>query len=63
MHAQWKPERAQSLIHSLMSNIFVPPLLFNSIIRDVTTNDETLVCVDGKQRLTSLMKCVRGASG
>ncbi|KAL8278778.1 hypothetical protein RQP46_008847 [Phenoliferia psychrophenolica] len=58
--AVWKVPRAMDLIHSVMSNFYIPPLLFNSIQCDEDSERETLVCVDGKQRTTSLIKFMSG---
>ncbi|KAF2446890.1 hypothetical protein P171DRAFT_482961 [Karstenula rhodostoma CBS 690.94] len=55
----WTADRMSQLIDSLMENYYIPPIIFNR-----QTNKETgepiLVCVDGKQRLSSVQAFVRG---
>ncbi|KAH7920066.1 hypothetical protein BV22DRAFT_1040298 [Leucogyrophana mollusca] len=52
------PERKQiGLIDSMFRNFFVPPVVFAVQIED---GEEVRVCVDGKQRLTSIQKFIDG---
>ncbi|TAQ88686.1 hypothetical protein B7494_g2962 [Chlorociboria aeruginascens] len=65
----WDESRASLLIMSLLMGYFIPPIIFN--FNDIIVTDEkgkktpsTLrVCVDGKQRLTSVYKFMKGAIG
>lgn len=55
----WTADRMSQLIDSLMENYYIPPIIFNR-----QTNKQTgkaiYVCVDGKQRLSSVQAFVRG---
>ncbi|KAL2354570.1 hypothetical protein BJ546DRAFT_843645, partial [Cryomyces antarcticus] len=61
----WKQNKMVGLIDSLMENFYIPPIIFNR--QEVKADDGTIrhkrVCVDGKQRLTSVSKFVRGHIG
>lgn len=49
----WTAERMAQLVDSLMENYYIPPIIFNR-------KENTLVCVDGKQRLSSIRAFVKG---
>ncbi|KAL5387588.1 hypothetical protein DPSP01_003383 [Paraphaeosphaeria sporulosa] len=55
----WTADRMSQLIDSLMENYYIPPIIFNRQT-DNETGETTLVCVDGKQRLSSVQAFVRG---
>lgn len=55
----WTADRMSQLIDSLMENFYIPPIIFNRQ-RCKETNKTMLVCVDGKQRLSSVQAFVRG---
>ncbi|TKA52202.1 hypothetical protein B0A49_12075 [Cryomyces minteri] len=61
----WKQNKMVGLIDSLMENFYIPPIIFNR--QEVKADDGTIrhkrICVDGKQRLTSVSKFVRGHIG
>jgi hypothetical protein len=46
------------IIDSLYHNFYVPPVIF-AVMRD-EDGEEVRVCVDGKQRLTSIVKFLDG---
>lgn len=51
------------LINSLMENFYIPPIILNKKSHTVPANrpqDTVLVCVDGKQRLSSVRAFVQG---
>ncbi|KAF8428363.1 hypothetical protein EV426DRAFT_587589 [Tirmania nivea] len=58
----WSSDRMSRLIGSLMSNYYVPPLIFN--VKKVATENGSLryqrICIDGKQRLSSIKAFVKG---
>ncbi|KAI9682514.1 MAG: hypothetical protein M1829_000306 [Trizodia sp. TS-e1964] len=58
----WSSDRMGGLISSLFGNFFIPPIIFS--VTPIKQEDGTVtiqrVCVDGKQRITSLMKFVQG---
>ncbi|KAF2629695.1 hypothetical protein BU25DRAFT_408967 [Macroventuria anomochaeta] len=59
----WTADRMTGLINSLMENFYVPPIILNKKPRpgqDAAAPQETLVCVDGKQRLSSVLAFVKG---
>lgn len=53
----WTKDRQSELIDSLMENYYVPPLIFNH----KSSSRHMLVCVDGKQRLSSIKAFVEGS--
>ncbi|CAN9447597.1 unnamed protein product [Alternaria sp. RS040] len=58
----WTAERMTGLINSLMENYYIPPIILNkkrSAGTDGSTPRDTLVCVDGKQRLSSIRAFVK----
>ncbi|KAL5418227.1 hypothetical protein PMIN03_001206 [Paraphaeosphaeria minitans] len=55
----WTADRMSQLIDSLMENYYIPPIIFNRQAQE-ETGETTLVCVDGKQRLSSVQAFVRG---
>ncbi|KAM0755640.1 hypothetical protein T439DRAFT_320346 [Meredithblackwellia eburnea MCA 4105] len=57
--AVWREDRMAGLIHSIWNRYYIPPLVFNKIIREGQATP-TLICVDGKQRLTSIMSFLQG---
>jgi hypothetical protein len=55
----WTADRMSQLVDSLMENFYIPPIIFNrQTSKD--TGKEILVCVDGKQRLSSVKAFVQG---
>ncbi|OLL24981.1 hypothetical protein NEOLI_003471 [Neolecta irregularis DAH-3] len=56
----WDPKRMAGLINSLFNNFYIPPLIFSTsaLVRDndLTQAEIFRVCVDGKQRLTTLRR-------
>ncbi|RFU32612.1 hypothetical protein B7463_g3745, partial [Scytalidium lignicola] len=67
----WDENRASLLITSIITGYFVPPIIFNvseKMERDPNTSGRKVrrvyrVCVDGKQRLTSVKKFMDGLIG
>lgn len=55
----WTADRMSQLIDSLMENFYIPPIIFNRRV-DKYTSEAILVCVDGKQRLSSVKAFVQG---
>ncbi|KAK7470566.1 hypothetical protein VKT23_001990 [Stygiomarasmius scandens] len=54
----WGPQKQSQLIESLLRNFYIPPVVF-AVQQD--EDGETLrVCVDGKQRLTSILQFLDG---
>ncbi|ESK94278.1 hypothetical protein Moror_8263 [Moniliophthora roreri MCA 2997] len=54
----WTKEKQSQLIDSILRNYYIPPIIFA-----VTTHDdgsESRVCIDGKQRLTSIRLFMEG---
>lgn len=49
-----------ALIESLFRNYYVPPILFLITHDDEDPNEIVRVCMDGKQRLTSIQKFFDG---
>ncbi|KAG6821635.1 hypothetical protein H0H93_000144 [Arthromyces matolae] len=56
----WPESKQIFLIHSLFHNYYVPPIVFAVHPVDGEPNEEIRVCVDGKQRLTSIQKFCDG---
>ncbi|KAG7575293.1 hypothetical protein FFLO_00457 [Filobasidium floriforme] len=54
----WTEARQEGLIDSLFLNYFIPPVLFSTRTSDDGTQKR--VCMDGKQRLTSICKFMMG---
>lgn len=58
----WTTSRMSGLIDSMIQNFYVPPVIFNKL--QVFEDDGTLqwkrICVDGKQRLSSIKAFVEG---
>ncbi|KAJ8091047.1 hypothetical protein AAF712_007645 [Marasmius tenuissimus] len=48
----WSTQKQISLIESLYRNCYVPPVIFS--VRTDEDGTETRICIDGKQRLTSI---------
>ncbi|TVY31011.1 hypothetical protein LHYA1_G000188 [Lachnellula hyalina] len=64
----WDEGRASLLITSILMGYFIPPIIFNVKNRIVNRNGQkevvyTRICVDGKQRLTSVHKFMKGQIG
>ncbi|KAH9962556.1 hypothetical protein BGW80DRAFT_864202 [Lactifluus volemus] len=55
----WSSTKQMAIIDSLFHNYYVPPVVF-AISRDPIDGVETRLCVDGKQRLTSIQKFFDG---
>ncbi|OBZ73327.1 hypothetical protein A0H81_07172 [Grifola frondosa] len=54
----WSEPKQVGLIDSLLRNYYIPPLIFAVTSRDDGT--ESRVCIDGKQRLTSIQQFMDG---
>jgi hypothetical protein len=54
----WPTGKQMEIIDSLYHNFYVPPVIF-AVMRD-EDGEEVRVCVDGKQRLTSIVKFLDG---
>ncbi|KAI0268676.1 hypothetical protein BC834DRAFT_648169 [Gloeopeniophorella convolvens] len=54
----WPTAKQMEVIDSLFHNFYVPPIIF-AVMRD-DDDEEVRVCVDGKQRLTSIVKFLDG---
>ncbi|TVY45025.1 hypothetical protein LSUB1_G000749 [Lachnellula subtilissima] len=64
----WDEGRASLLITSILMGYFIPPIIFNVKNRIINRNGQkevvyTRICVDGKQRLTSVHKFMKGQIG
>ncbi|KAK0110123.1 hypothetical protein ONS95_002776 [Cadophora gregata] len=64
----WDEGRAALLITSILMGYFIPPIIFNVKKKVVKIGDReeerfTRTCVDGKQRLTSIWKFMKGNIG
>ncbi|KAG9237047.1 hypothetical protein BJ875DRAFT_184483 [Amylocarpus encephaloides] len=64
----WDEGRASLLITSILMGYFIPPIIFN--VKETTMENNgkqksvyTRICVDGKQRLTSVHKFMTGQIG
>ncbi|PWW78426.1 hypothetical protein C7212DRAFT_293441 [Tuber magnatum] len=57
----WAAERMSKLIQSVLANFYIPPVIFN-VIKFTEDGQERYrrVCIDGKQRLTSIKRFVDG---
>ncbi|KFY75940.1 hypothetical protein V499_04184 [Pseudogymnoascus sp. VKM F-103] len=65
----WDETRSSGLIASVLQGYFIPPIIFN-VLEEWETSDNgeevmrhCRICVDGKQRLTSLQKFMEGKIG
>ncbi|KAF2257309.1 hypothetical protein BU26DRAFT_41383 [Trematosphaeria pertusa] len=59
----WTADRMTGLIDSLMENYYIPPIILNKktrIAEDGVAPKHTLICVDGKQRLSSVKAFIKG---
>jgi hypothetical protein len=54
----WPTGKQMEIVDSLYHNFYVPPVIF-AVMRD-EDGEEVRVCVDGKQRLTSIVKFLDG---
>ncbi|KAI0305571.1 hypothetical protein B0F90DRAFT_1074625 [Multifurca ochricompacta] len=54
----WPTGKQMEIIDSLFHNFYVPPVIF-AVMRD-EEGEEVRICVDGKQRLTSIVKFLDG---
>jgi hypothetical protein len=64
----WEESRAALLCTSILMGYFIPPIIFNvkkTIVKTEgrTEHKYTRICVDGKQRLTSIWKFMKGMIG
>ncbi|KAG0636321.1 hypothetical protein HOY80DRAFT_925899 [Tuber brumale] len=57
----WAAERMSKLIQSVLANFYIPPVIFN-VVKFTQDGKERYrrVCIDGKQRLTSIKRFVDG---
>ncbi|KAJ4329575.1 hypothetical protein N0V87_010738 [Didymella glomerata] len=59
----WTADRMTGLINSLMEKFYIPPIILNKKPRpnpDTSGPQEVYVCVDGKQRLSSVLAFIKG---
>ncbi|KAG6857101.1 hypothetical protein H0H87_009662 [Tephrocybe sp. NHM501043] len=56
----WPDSKQIGLIHSIFHNYYIPPIVFAVHIAEDDSNETVCVCVDGKQRLTSIQKFCDG---
>ncbi|KAF8492334.1 hypothetical protein F5888DRAFT_1729821 [Russula emetica] len=54
----WPTGKQMEIIDSLYHNFYIPPVIF-AVMRD-EDGEEVRICVDGKQRLTSIVKFLDG---
>ncbi|KAI0739855.1 hypothetical protein C8Q80DRAFT_1274887 [Daedaleopsis nitida] len=54
----WPDKKQISLIDSIFRNFYVPPVIF--VVQTAEDGSERRVCVDGKQRLTSIWRFISG---
>ncbi|KAJ3554806.1 hypothetical protein NM688_g2916 [Phlebia brevispora] len=54
----WHPTKQTGLIDSIFKNFYVPPVIF--AVTYSSDGTEKRVCIDGKQRLTSIWKFMQG---
>ncbi|KAG2018750.1 hypothetical protein CC2G_008144 [Coprinopsis cinerea AmutBmut pab1-1] len=54
----WPDAKQISLIDSIYRNFYVPPVIFATKTHD--DGSETKICIDGKQRLTSIRRFMDG---
>ncbi|KZT00089.1 uncharacterized protein LAESUDRAFT_666852 [Laetiporus sulphureus 93-53] len=54
----WPESKQIGLIDSILRNFYVPPLIFAVVYRE--DSSERRVCIDGKQRLTSIFRFLNG---
>ncbi|KAG8702375.1 hypothetical protein FRC09_004769 [Ceratobasidium sp. 395] len=54
----WSDAKQSKLIDSILRNFYVPPILF--CISEDSTGNQTRICIDGKQRLTSIRRFLDG---
>lgn len=55
----WSKDKQSGLIESLFLNYYVPPVIF-AVTVDEETGEEKRVCIDGKQRCTSVVSFYDG---
>ncbi|KJG10155.1 DUF262 domain-containing protein [Photobacterium kishitanii] len=58
----WSEEKQSFLIDSILKNIPIPPIFLHQIIDDKTGKTKYAV-IDGKQRLTSIIRFIKGEIG
>ncbi|KAF2712739.1 hypothetical protein K504DRAFT_211324 [Pleomassaria siparia CBS 279.74] len=54
----WTADRMSGLVNSLMESYYIPPIILSKHSEE--GNRHTLVCVDGKQRLSSVQAFIKG---
>ncbi|KAG9099070.1 hypothetical protein FS749_002206 [Ceratobasidium sp. UAMH 11750] len=54
----WSDTKQSKLIDSILRNFYVPPILF--CITEDSSGNQTRICIDGKQRLTSIRRFLDG---
>ncbi|KAG8698879.1 hypothetical protein FRC09_006973 [Ceratobasidium sp. 395] len=54
----WSDAKQSKLIDSILRNFYVPPILF--CISEDSSGNQTRICIDGKQRLTSIRRFLDG---
>ncbi|KAG2347307.1 hypothetical protein BDR05DRAFT_927034 [Suillus weaverae] len=53
----WTESKQVGLIDSILRNFYIPPVIFVS--HQHSDGSETKTCIDGKQRLTSIQRCIQ----
>ncbi|KAF2847720.1 hypothetical protein T440DRAFT_455777 [Plenodomus tracheiphilus IPT5] len=61
----WTADRMTGLVNSLMENFYIPPIILNGKQKRIVEDggsiiSTTYVCVDGKQRLSSVRAFIKG---
>lgn len=54
----WDDGRASALVGSFLMGFYVPPVIFNVVVG--ADGQKSYICVDGKQRITSICKFMNG---
>ena len=54
----WPDAKMIGLIDSVFRNFYVPPVIFSVVSHD--DGSEKRICIDGKQRLTSIQRFMDG---
>ena len=56
----WPESKQIGIIDSIFRNFYIPPVIFAA--NSFEDGSETKTCIDGKQRLTSIHRCVKASS-
>jgi hypothetical protein len=55
----WSTEKQMLIINSLFYNFYIPPIMF-AVVKD-EDGHEMRICMDGKRRLTSIVRFLTGS--